>query len=224
MDYPDGKFSMFIHSLLTDKNGCDLSNCDTAIELGAGMGRFSYSLVEKFDKVYLVEPATDYADKLKSTFKQDSVTVFNGTAKDFIKQNTGIKDKIIFTFHLLHHLNQQERRDIFEFVKMTGSKAVFIEPNPHNPLIMLQIIFHPDMKVKEELAYLSLTKEQLTEELASCGLSRTRYFKLCFLPPFLTDLMLRSFLKRTLSGLEKLNGIAPFLGSYQAVYCESDGR
>jgi len=218
MFYPDSLFSEYIYLLITQAISDDFNGCTTALELGAGMGRFSLPIVKKFQNVYLIEPLDSYASKLEEFFKKKHVSIFTMTAKDFFKKNLIPENSVCFGFHLLHHLSPAQRKNVFEYVKKTGSKAVFVEPNPWNPLIILQVILNPNMTFKEEIEYLKLTKKRLLREFKSCGLFKMRHFNICFFPPSITNLILHSFLKKWLPFFEKFSNLLPFLGSYQLIY------
>ena len=219
MFYRDAIFSDYIYSLIIQNILDSFEECSTAFELGAGRGRFSYTLVEKFPNTYLIEPSKSYASILKNLFRGKNVKIFNITAKEFFRKDLISGNSVCFSFHLLHHLGTKERKEIFDYIKNTGSKAVFIEPNPWNPLIMLHVILHPAMQVKAEMEYVKLSKHRLVQESESCGLKILHHAKLCFFPPVITNALLHSFLKNALPYFEKYNNLSPFFGSYQLLYC-----
>ncbi len=216
----DGVFADFIFASMAQVMGDDYKKCRNAIELGAGMGRFSFTLVNRFSGVWLIEPARAFAQTLRELFPQEHVRVVDTTAEAFFASTPVPPDSIFFCFHLLHHLLRQQRKELFSFIHSTGAPAVFVEPNPWNPLLLLQIFFNKDMSVKEEIEYLRLTRRGLSRELAACGMQVMAHAPLCMLPPFAAMKALRiSGGAEKLIRLERLRRLLPFMGSYHFFYC-----
>jgi len=210
-------FADYIFSLIKDRS---FSNYDTVIELGAGMGRFSTSLFKNFSNVILVEPTGSYSDILTNLFPEANLQVVNAKAEKFLSDYTTDKAIIIFCFHLMHHLTYEQRKEIYRFVKRTGSKCVMVEPNPFNPLVFLQILFHPDMSFPEEKRYLSLTRRKYKEEFVKNGLVMSSFRRICFFPPFVTAILLEKIAWKAVYSLEALSRAFPFISSYQLIICE----
>ncbi len=218
----DGVFSEFIFSLITRTVPDDFSKYSTAIELGAGMGRFSFALIKHFPKVYLIEPSESYITVLKQLFDTSHVTIVKSTMEEFLKNNPIPKDSIFFSFHLLHHLTREQRKECFTALRTANVPALFLEPNPLNPLIILQLMLYPDMRMKNEFQYIRLTRGRLAKEFNECGLELTDYGRLCVLPPPITKLALKqSFLMKPLLLLDTLKQVLPFFSSYHLFYCKS---
>jgi hypothetical protein len=218
----DGIYSEFIFSLIKKTIPVDFKKYQHAFEMGAGMGRFSFALVNNFPRVSLIEPSASYTAVLGELFKQEQVTIVTSTLEDFFEKNIIPDKSIFFNFHLLHHLTFEQRRDYFTCLRKVKAPALFIEPNPFNPLIILQLMLYPDMRMKDEWQYLTLTRKRLTREFNACGLELAAYKRLCFLPPPLTKLALKqSYFTKPLLALDGLNAALPFLSSYHLFYCKS---
>lgn len=217
MRYENNRFSKYVYSLIKTK---DFTNFSNAIEFGAGMGRFSAPLIADFRRVTLVEPTPAYAAILKESFQDAHVQIFQGTLREFIENETEEKNTIVFCFHLLHHLNPKERGCLYKFIHTQQAKAVFVEPNPFNPLILIQILMHPDMSMAEEYQYLLLTRRRYRQELAKHGLRLALHKRICTLPPFSMGFLLKRVPVKILRRLEFLAQYIPFCGSYQMIVCE----
>jgi hypothetical protein len=218
----DGAFADFIFASMSQVMGDDYGKYATAIELGAGMGRFSFTLVDHFSAVWLIEPAQAFAQTLREMFPQKHVRIVDTTAEAFFASATVPNDSIFFCFHLLHHLSRQQRRGLFSFIGSAGASAVFVDPNPLNPLLLVQPFFDKDMRFKEEMQYLQLTRRRLSRELSACGMQVRAHAPLCLLPPFLAMKALRSRGgAEKLLRLERARRLLPFLGSYHFFYCTS---
>jgi hypothetical protein len=216
----DGAFADFIFDSMAQVMGDDYKKFRNAIELGAGMGRFSFTLVSRFSGVWLIEPARAFAQTLRELFPQEHVSVVDTTAEIFFASTPVPPDSIFFCFHLLHHLSRQQRRELFSFIRSAGAAAVFVDPNPWNPLLLAQPFFDKDMCFKEEMQYLRLTRRRLTRELADCGMRVMAHAPLCLLPPFAAMKVLRRpDGAEKLLRLERARRLLPFLGSYHFFYC-----
>lgn len=190
---------------------------DTCMELGAGIGRFTPPLIERFDRVYLIEPATAYAEVLRERFASDTVTVSDDSAEGFLDEWPEDQPVLLSAFHLLHHLTLAQRQNIYAFIKRTGSRGVFVEPNPWNPLLLIQILLTPGMHFSEEQQYLRLTRRRIAAELGDAGLAMVNYRRIVALPPGLTDRLLHRNLGAVLNVLEGLTAI-PCAASYHSYH------
>jgi hypothetical protein len=228
----DGTFSEYIFSLIDRIVSDDFKKYNNAFELGAGMGRFSFLLVNNFPRIWLIEPSKAYALTIKKLFSNDcsannvnhrgTVTIVNSTMEEFLKKNDIPERSIFFCFHLLHHLSYGQRKELYSCLAKTDAPTVFVEPNPWNPLIILQLMLYKDMRLKDEFQYLTFTKKKLSREFNMFGLTVETYDRLCFLPPPITKAILKlSFLKKPLLFFEKFRHVFPLLGSYQMFYCKS---
>jgi hypothetical protein len=216
----DGVFSEFIFSLIKKTIPVDFKKYQHAYEMGAGMGRFSFALVDKFPHVSLIEPSASYTAVLAELFNQPQVTIVTSTLEEFFEKNSIPDQSIFFNFHLLHHLTFEQRRAYFTCLRKTRAPALFIEPNPFNPLIILQLMLYPDMRMKDEWQYLRLTRKRLAREFSACGLELAAHKTLCFFPPPITKLALKqAFCRKPLMALDAFCAVLPFLSSYHLFYC-----
>jgi hypothetical protein len=194
----------------------------TAVELGAGMGRFSVPLAEHFESVDLVEPAESYADELTEKFAAyPSVSVHRLTSSEYLRQVPLGQSSApaIFCFHVLHHLTLEQRIEIYQSIVRMGAVGFFIEPNPINPLILIQVLTHPDMSFAEEKQYLQLGRGAYRRELSKQGLAILHYRRFCLLPPFLADFLFQHKGGSLVSAAEIACRLFPLLCSYQFVMC-----
>ena len=217
MRVDDDRFATYIYSLIADDVD---GNCRTAVELGAGMGRFSMPLVKRFEKVFLVEPTPAYAEMLAQRFPDSHVRVIETMAETFLTTTDLDRPVALFCFHVLHHLCYTKRSVIYQFLKRSGSSGTFVEPNPFNPLVLLHIMLNPDMALSEEIEYLKLTRTRFRQELAADGLTLIRHKPVCLLPPFLIYHLMNKVHVDTLRALEVIGGLVPFLSSYQLIICK----
>jgi hypothetical protein len=217
MKYENDRLACYLYSLLPTAL---LSGYSCALEFGAGMGRFSAPLIDNYKQVTLIEPAPEFADVLRNRWATDErVVVLQETAESYLEDRGIGPNQAVFAFHLMHHLDRITRHKIFSAIKASKTKALFVEPNPYNPLILLQVITHPDMRFREEQQYLSLNEKTYKNELAEAGLSILTDKRVLFLPPCLTNNLLQMLPSERLRLFEKLNRYLPCFSSYQVIVC-----
>jgi len=224
MDLKDDLFAEYILEQIESNSPGLKPYSSKALELGSGMGRFSSELVNRFMEVDLVEPSVDFYHRLKEKFGGEAcaVCVYNQTASEYFKEVKCVEDTTGFTFHLLHHMSKVDRIELFSFMKVNNIRAVFVEPNPYNFLILVQILLHPDMKFKEEKSYLALTYSGMGQELKAAGIKKIRHRRICFFPPFVCDFLLRRKLNHLVKFFDKFCQFLPFMPSYQLFFYDPD--
>ncbi|PKM98740.1 MAG: hypothetical protein CVU79_01470 [Elusimicrobia bacterium HGW-Elusimicrobia-3] len=217
MLYPDDDFADFVFRQVAKRLApADLTG--EAVELGAGMGRFSGPLVRTYSAVALVEPAADYAKFLKKRFQAAAVTVHQLDVARFFAGDLCAKACPVYCFHLVHHLPGNDRDVLFASAAARRHKLVIIEPNYLNPLFLLQLLLTPDMRWREEKDYLRLHGRYFKKMAAAHGLKVSAYARFCFFPPSLTNRLLKTKFGGLLEFFEPL--CALFAGSYRVIIVE----
>jgi hypothetical protein len=117
----------------------------------------------------------------------------------------------------LHHLDLAQRQRIYAFMKRTKSRGVFVEPNPWNPLLLLQILITPGMRFAEERQYLRLKRSRMAAEIADAGLTMANFKRIVAMPPGITDRLLQSGLQSAVQWCELLATI-PCAASYHSYH------
>jgi SAM-dependent methyltransferase len=215
MTYKENKLNEYVFNLIRKEIGV---LAEKVIEVGAGTGRFSNALVESYKSAVLIERAGDYAQKLKALFPLENVSVIEGDFEDYFDKESGCGATDLYCFHVLHHLSREQRKKLYEIIHSRKLRAIFIEPNPFNPALLVQIAITKDMSFKEEWQYLYLTKRRYIKELNEAGLSLEFHNYLCCLPPQLLNMILgwdAGSVRRALPFLEKISTTFVFPASYQ---------
>ncbi len=195
---------------------------ELAIEIGAGMGRFSKAIEKRFARLIIVEPVDEYYRILQQLFDNENVRIEKVCVEEFFPGNIE-NNTIIFAFHLMHHLKYEQRALIYKYIMKTRSMGIFIEPNRTNPLFFFQILFSAGMRLKEEKRYLRLSTETYKKEQSANGLSTRLIKRFCFFPPPLIRILLLFRMRTLLNFSEKyFNHFFPFLSSYQLIVCSRD--
>lgn len=217
MHYADNRFADYIFNQIRKELGV---LTPSAIEFGAGMGRFSFPIVKNFVSAVLVEPSETFHDALVKSIKMENVVMFCQTIEKFVEWYQVKEKTTIFAYHVMHHLDNKQRSLLFKFVKKSGCKCVLVEPNPYNPLIMLQILIERDMKLKNEWQYAMLTKSKYAHELEMQDLKLTTHKYFCPIPPIMVNQLLRHIKMDTLGKLEMLANLIPPVASYQMLIAQ----
>lgn len=129
---------------------------DLLVELGAGSGRYTELLLNMGYKVIAIEPDLILAKKMTERLPgAEGLTIINASPLD---QTLYPPDtKAICGFHVLHHIRNAELKELYDlFAELLSSRHlltgwVFLEPNPLNPLYLVQICLTKSMRITEEI-------------------------------------------------------------------------
>jgi SAM-dependent methyltransferase len=115
----------------------------------------------------------------------------------------------VLGFFMLHHLLDLPAafKGISRMVR-PGGRAVFIEPNPFNPLYYVQIACTPRMRWHAERGILQMRPATLFPAMRDAGLANLSVYRFGFLPPFLRN---RSFGGAVDDAAERLGLLEPVL-------------
>ncbi len=129
---------------------------DILVELGAGSGRYTEVLINMGYRVRAIEPDAILAEKLaKRLSGMERLEIINASPFD---QGLYPEDtRAVCGFHVLHHIRGNELMALYQlFEALLSSKVfmsgwIFLEPNPLNPLYLLQILLTKGMRIGEEI-------------------------------------------------------------------------
>jgi hypothetical protein len=124
---------------------------DHIIEIGAGSGRYTRLLLDLGLHVTATEPDDALRAKLEA-LRSDTCTISSASAGV-----APIPEDVVGVvgFHVLHHLNAHTIEALEHTIAQAQTRdtwrgAAFLEPNPLNPLYLLQILASSSMRVSEE--------------------------------------------------------------------------
>lgn len=148
-----------IHHKLIVQNMLQTVNAkpgDLLVELGAGSGRYTELLLSMGYRVIAIEPDTLLASKLTARLSGvDGLTIINASPLDLTLYPDDVK--AICGFHVLHHIRNAELKELYNlFSDLLSSRELlsgwlFLEPNPLNPLYLIQICLTKGMRITEEI-------------------------------------------------------------------------
>lgn len=152
-------------------------------EWGAGLGRFSRLLAQHVSFIDAIELSPTQAEECRQhTAECGNVDVIVGDIIDVLSETDVVYDAIV-GFFMLHHLERLDQyfRRARESLSDKGV-AVFVEPNPFNPLYPLQISLTPGMKWAAEKGIYSLWPRSTISALTEAGFSDVKVTRYGALP------------------------------------------
>jgi 2-polyprenyl-3-methyl-5-hydroxy-6-metoxy-1,4-benzoquinol methylase len=158
------------------------------LEVGCGMGRFTWRLSEGGYQVEGVELAPFLIERLHAASDERKITVHCCDLLDAPDQVTGLFDRIV-GFFMLHHLPDLPRAfSAMARMLKPGGVMAFAEPNPFNPLYYVQISLTPGMNWAAEKGMLSIRRPVIEAAVRAAGLCDLTWRFYGAFPPFLTNL------------------------------------
>lgn len=179
------------------------------LEIGCGMGRYTGLLVRRGLRLEGLDLSPVLLDHLR-TFLGDEAPANLHCCDVAVppEELTGRFDAVL-GFFMLHHLPALD--GCFAAVTRLlrpGGRALFIEPNPWNPLYYVQIALTPGMHWRAERGLLRMRTPVVFSAFERAGLVRPALRRFGFLPPFAVN---RAAGARAERFLERLPGAQPFL-------------
>ena len=182
---------------------------DTILEVGCGMGRYTFSLAERGFHVHGLD---------LTRFLLDKLAAYNGGrydipfyCTDIVEYPSELAERFdaVVGFFVLHHLHDMDAcfGAMAEMVR-PGGCIVFLEPNPFNPLYYLQILITPGMTWEGDGGIVLVRRRMLFDVMRRAGLADLELIRLGFFPPFVTNRRCGSALE---SILERVPIWRPFL-------------
>lgn len=179
------------------------------LDAGCGMGRHSVLLAQRGFAVEGLELSPHLLELMRQQ-SPHKIPTYCADLGDPPAELSG-RYEAVLGFFILHHLSDLEGA-FAGVARMTraGGCAVFIEPNPANPLYYLQIGLTPGMRWKAERGILNMRKHRIFGALASAGFVDAAVYRFGFLPPFLRNRFFGSVVDRVAEGVGILEPVLPF--------------
>jgi SAM-dependent methyltransferase len=187
----------------------DLRPGETILDVGCGMGRHAFLLRERGLRVEGLELSPFLVDRMRDfDGGRYGIPVHCGDIHSCPPELHGRYDALV-GFFVLHHIAdlRQAFRSVASLLK-PGGRAVFLEPNPLNPLYYIQILITPGMSWAGERGMLRMRPRLVAQAMEQSGLRLAALDRYGFFPPFLANRPWGAALDRT---LEKVPFLRPFL-------------
>jgi len=188
---------------------------DRVLEVGAGFGRFSFSLLKHCRELI----ALDLSPRALATLEANRES--RGISRDRLRSvacdfyaleaaRVGAPFDLVVGFFILHHL--PDLRDALRRASALlepGGRIAFLEPNRRNPLFLAQVLGCPDMHWREEKGLYRLGRRRLVEACEAAGLCEVRIDTFGFFPPAVLNRL--PFTRRLEERLERPPWLRSFL-------------
>jgi SAM-dependent methyltransferase len=158
------------------------------LEVGCGMGRFTFLLHERGIAVEGLDLSPDLLDRLQAfDAGRIGVSVHQADIAQPPPDLEGRFDAVI-GFMMLHHLHDLTAclAGVTRLL-VPGGRVAFLEPNPYNPLYYVQVILTPGMSWAAERGLVRMRPRLLRSAMASAGLVNFRFERFGFFPSFVTN-------------------------------------
>lgn len=174
---------------------------DHILEVGCGMGRYTLLIAESGLRVSGMDLSPVLLDRLQAyNHGRYAIDVYCADLEAPPAEMVGRFD-VVAGFFVLHHVHDLPRalRGVARFLK-PGGRAVFVEPNPLNPLYYAQILFTPGMSWRAERGMLRMRPGIVEEWMDEAGFADFQVERFGFFPPFLAN---RSWARPVEAALER---------------------
>jgi SAM-dependent methyltransferase len=161
---------------------------ERVIEVGCGMGRYTLDLVERGLRVEGLDLSPKLLDQLRAfDGGRHDIPLHCADVVDHPSELRGRYDAVIGFFALHHFHDLDACFQAMARLLAPGGRAVFLEPNPYNPLYYAQILLTPGMSWRSERGIAEMRPERVFRAMASAGLAEPALRRFGFLPPLLTN-------------------------------------
>jgi SAM-dependent methyltransferase len=164
----------------------ELGPGDSLLEIGAGLGKFTFPLLERGFDVTVNDLSPVLLERLAHTAPRPVRTVACDVVD--IDQHVARSFGAVIGFFVLHHLVDFDRTfRVLSRVLMPGGRLAFCEPVAWNPLYYIQIAATPGMRFSGERSLTSMTPQTILPALSRAGFVQPRSLLYGYLPPFLKN-------------------------------------
>lgn len=157
------------------------------LELGAGMGRFTYLLAERGFRVTAVDLSEELLSLLRRNDPTSTIETRCGDACSLERLRLGSFDAAV-GFFFMHHLDRiADLASSLARVLSPGGRITFCEPNAFNPAFYLQILFTPGMTWRGDGGVRLMRPKILAAAFTQAGFTPPVIERYGLLPPALAE-------------------------------------
>lgn len=184
---------------------------DTILEVGCGMGKFTFPLLERGYNVTGLDLSPVLLQKLLE--HNSNRFQFDLIASDILDAPTELNEQFdyVIGFFTLHHFMNLDTyiKAMSRLLKPNGS-IIFLEPNAYNPLYYFQIAFSPSMSWAGDKGVAMMTKSNFMRASKYAGLEHVSIKKYGFFPPFVVNNKVGRFVERILERMKIFKTMSAF--------------
>lgn len=192
---------------------------DRVLEVGAGFGRFTFSLLEHCDSLHALDLSERALESLARNreergIPEASCRTLCASVDAYAQSDEAPADQdrfdCIIGFFFLHHLPDFAASIQSLSTRLApGGRIAFVEPNRVNPLYAIQLTACKDMDWSEEKGLFALSQAKVETAFRAAGLEGVETERFGFFPP---QLLNRSaWIRRVETGLEEARVLRPLL-------------
>lgn len=161
---------------------------DRVLDVGCGMGRYSFPLAERGLAVEGLDLSPGLLAELeRSDGGRYAIPVHCLDIVD-APAELGERFDAVVAFFTLHHVHELEP-SFAAMAKLVppGGRVAFLEPNPLNPLFYLQMALSPGMTWAGDKGILRMRPGTVFAAMRAAGLTNLSLHRFGFFPPFVTN-------------------------------------
>ncbi len=185
---------------------------ERVLEVGCGMGRYTYILAEKGVRVEGLDLSPELLERMRAHNPGDYEIPLHGF--DLLESPPELYGQFdaVIGFFVLHHVHDLEASfDMIAKLVRPGGRVAFLEPNPYNPLYYVQILVTKEMSWEGERGMLKMKREHLEPAMERAGLLPISLERFGYFPPFVTNRRWGARLETALEKVPMWQGAHPFL-------------
>lgn len=197
-----------------------ISPGERALEVGCGMGRYTLLLAQWGVQVEGPDLSPVLLERLRAyNAGRFDIPLHCVDLHDPPSALHGRYDSVL-GFFTLHHIKDLEQcfQGVARLLKPRG-RAIFLEPNPFNPLYYLQILITPGMTWEGDGGIVRMRREPVVQAMERAGFTRCAMTRFGFFPPFLANRPVWAAWEKWVERIPFLYPLLPF----QLFYGESSG-
>lgn len=194
---------------------------ERVLDVGCGMGRHAFLLAEHGVEVEGLELSPFLVEKMREfDGGKYKIPVYCADLHHPPAELAERYDAVV-GFFVLHHLADLvvSLRAVAALLRPEG-RAVFLEPNPWNPLYYAQVLLTPGMRWEAEKGIRNMRRQKLARACEQAGLRLATLERYGFFPPFISNRRWGMRLEKLLERVGLWQSLLPF----QLILAVKDGR